>query len=78
METMHAQAEEDRTEGPEGYFVQGSTSAHDLDDRRSRPGGRRATDMELSRAKRRLIWAYATASAMLAAGVLLTIAAWAD
>jgi hypothetical protein len=40
-------------------------------ERRERHGGRRLADAELQRARKRLIWAYATMGAMFATGALM-------
>jgi hypothetical protein len=44
--------------------------------RRERHGGRRLADAELRRARRRLIWAYATVGALFATGALMMAVAY--
>jgi hypothetical protein len=73
---MTDELNDNRTEGPEGYFVQGPALSHVARERRVQRGGRRAADADLMRARKRLVWAYASCGAMLAAGGLLIVAAW--
>lgn len=73
---MSDEVDDNRTEGPEGYFVQGPAPSHIAREHRSPPAGRRAADANLMRARKRLIWAYASCGAILAVGVLTMVAAW--
>ena len=76
---MSDNIEDNRTEGPEGFFVEGPpASSPAVADRRSGRAGRRVTDAELWRARRRLAWSYATFSMLFAAGVLVAVLAWRD
>jgi hypothetical protein len=66
--------DDNQTEGPEGYFIQGAATAKTgRRDRRGRGAGRRRTDAESQRSRQRLGWAFGAASVMLVAAVVAAV-----